>query len=125
MIASIEPLTGIPTFLTKDFDEPILYTPARTEFLQPCSSLKIITAFTDCDRISTHMIKLSEGMKTNRLTKNLSVEIMLGMTKSSLSKKKHEDICRMIRFLSSSKGMPKISCRYICNGPEVHSKVYI
>lgn len=125
MIASIEPLTGIPTFLTKDFDEPILYTPARTEFLHPCSSLKIITAFTDCDRISTHMINLSEGMRNNRLIKNLSVEIMLGMTKSSLSKKKHEDICRMIRFLNSSKEMPKISLRYICNGPEVHSKVYI
>lgn len=47
------------------------------------------------------------------------------MTKSSLSQKKHEDICRLIHFLNESRGMPKISCRYICNGPEVHSKIYI
>ena len=51
MIPKIDDITGIPTFITSDFDEPILYTPARTEFSQPCSSLKIITAFTDCDRI--------------------------------------------------------------------------
>lgn len=125
MTPKIDDITGIPTFITSDFDEPILYTPARTEFSQPCSSLKIITAFTDCDRISTHMIKLSEGMKNSRLIKGLSVEIILGMTNSSLSQKKHEDICRMIRFLNTSKGMPKISCRYICQGSEVHSKVYI
>lgn len=125
MIQKIANMTGISTFITSDFDEPVLYTPARTEFLHPCSSLKIITAFTDCDRISTHMIKLSEGMKNSRLIKGLSVEILLGMTKSSLSPKKHEDICRLIRILNESKGMPKISCRYICSGPEVHSKVYI
>lgn len=125
MIQKIAEVTGMPTFVTSDFDEPVLYTPARIDFLRPCSSLKIITAFTDCDRISTHMIKLAEGMKNNRLIKGLSVEIILGMTKSSLSPKKHEDICRMIRFLNSSKGMPKISCRYICQGAEVHSKIYI
>lgn len=67
MIPKIDDITGIPTFITSDFDEPILYTPARTEFSQPCSSLKIITAFTDCDRISTHMIKLSEGMKNRQM----------------------------------------------------------
>lgn len=116
---------GEPTFITSDFDEPVLYAPARTDNTYPCTSLKIVTAFTDCDRISTHMIKLAEGIKNNRIIKGLSIEILLGMTKSSLSQKKHEDICRMIGFLNSSKGMPKISCRYICNGPEVHSKVYV
>lgn len=125
MIPKTDRVTGIPTFITSNFDEPVLYTPARTEFSRPCSSLKIITAFTDCERISTHMIKLAEGMKNNRLSKGLSVEIILGMTKSSLSKKKHEDICRLIRILNGSKGMPKISCKYICQGSEVHSKVYI
>ena len=125
MIPKTNEITGTPTFITADFDEPVLYAPARTETMRPCSSLKIITAFTDCDRISTHMIKLAEGMKNNRLVKGLSVEIILGMTKSSLSQKKHEDICRMVRFLNESKDMPKISCRYICQGPEVHSKVYI
>ncbi len=125
MIPKTVGVLGIPTFITSDFDEPVLYAPARSEAACPCSSLKIITAFTDCERISTHMIKLSEGMKNSRFIKGLSVEIILGMTKSSLSQKKHEDICRLIRFLNTSKGMPRVSCRYICNGSEVHSKVYV
>ena len=125
MLPQVDEITGLPTFIVTDFDEPVLYTPARTEFVHPCFSLKIITAFTDCERISTHMIKLAEGIKSNRLLKGLSVEIILGMTKSSLSQKKHEDICRLVRFLNEAKDMPQISCRYICQGAEVHSKVYI
>lgn len=125
MIKRFDDITGAPTFITSNFDEPVLYAPARTETNTPCHSLKIITAFTDCDRISTHMIALSEGMKNNRIVKGLTIEIILGMTKSSLSQKKHEDICRMIGFLNGSKGMPKISCRYIFQGSEVHSKVYL
>lgn len=125
MIGAVDKTYGLSTFITSDFDEPVLYKPARTDFLSPCTSLKIITAFTDCDRISTHMIELAEGMKNKRFEKGLSVEIILGMTKSSLSQKKHEDICRMIHFLNTSKEMPKISCRYICQGPEVHSKIYL
>lgn len=125
MMPSLEPITNKETFITTNFDEPVLYAPARVENLRPCFSLKIITAFTDCERISTHMIKLAEGMKNKRLTKGLKVEVLLGMTKSSLSQKKHEDICRLIRFLNESKDMPNISFRYICQGPEVHSKVYI
>lgn len=116
---------NISSFLTKNFDEPILYAPARTDNRVPCNSLKIITAFTDCERISTHMIKLSEGMKNHRFIDNLNVNIVLGMTKSSLSVKKHEDICRLIGYLKKSKGMPSISCKYIYQGPEVHSKLYI
>lgn len=114
-----------PTFITSGFDEPVLYAPARVEGIHPCNTLKIITAFTDCDRISTHMINLQEGMKNNRFIKDLKVDIILGMTKSSLSQKKHEDICRLIGFINESRGMPKLTCRYICDGPEVHSKVYI
>lgn len=113
------------TFISSGFDEPILYAPARVDNIHSCSSLKIVTAFTDCDRISTHMIKLAEGMKNNSFIKGLKVDIILGMTKSSLSQKKHEDICRLIKFLQGSKEMPDISCRYICNGAEVHSKLYI
>ena len=121
----IDSTTKMPSFITTSFDEPVLFAPARSEFRYPCNTLKIITAFTDCERISTHMIGLSEGMKNNRLNKGLSVEIILGMTKSSLSQKKHEDICRLIGFLNNAKGMPKVSCRYICQNSEVHSKVYI
>ena len=113
------------TFISSCFDEPILYAPARVDDIHSCSVLKIVTAFTDCDRISTHMIKLAEGMKNGAFVKGLKVEIILGMTKSSLSQKKHEDICRLIRFLNASREMPCISCRYICNGSEVHSKLYI
>ncbi len=113
------------TFISSGFDEPILYAPAKVDDIHSCSGLKIVTAFTDCDRISTHMIKLAEGMKNGLFVKGLRVEIILGMTKSSLSQKKHEDICRLIRFLNGSREMPYISCRYICNGSEVHSKLYI
>lgn len=125
MIQKLDDIIKIAPLITSSFDEPILYAPARVEALSPCNSLKIITAFTDCDRISTHMIALAEGVKNGRFVKGLSVEIILGMTKSSLSQKKHEDICRLIGFLNESKGMPKISCRYIVRGSEVHSKVYI
>lgn len=125
MTPQLDELTKEPSFITSSFDEPVLYAPARIEAQMPCKSLKIITAYTDCDRISTHMIHLSEGMKNKRFVKGINVEILLGMTKSSLSSKKHEDIKRLIGFLNESKEMPKISCRYICNGPEVHSKVYL
>ena len=118
-------VNNLPTFLSSSFDEPVLYSPARVEQNTPCTSLKIITAFTDCERISTHLIALADGIKSNRFVKGVNVEIILGMTKSSLSQKKHEDICRLLGFINASKGMPKVSCRYICNGSEVHSKIYI
>ena len=125
MFPSTDNITGEKTFLTKDFDEPVLYAPARVERQHPCNSLKIVPAFTDCERISTHMIHLSEGIKSGRFVKDLSVDIILGMTKSSLSQKKHEDICRLLGFLNSSKGMPRVNCRYISQGSEVHTKLYI
>ena len=118
-------IPGVPSFISSNFDEPILYAPARVENDFPCNNLKIITAFIDCDRISTHLIALQEGMKNNRFMKGIKVEIILGMTKSSLSKKKHEDICRLIGYINGTRGMPKVSCRYICDGPEVHSKIYL
>ena len=125
MIGRFDEITREPTFISEKFDEPVLYSPARVDYIHPCKSLKIITAFTDCERISTHMIALSEGMKKNQLIKDIDVEVILGMTKSSLSQKKHKDICRLIGFLRESKEMPHVSCRYICNGSEVHSKIYI
>ena len=111
--------------ISSEFDEPILYAPARIENPNPCNSLKIVTAFTDCERISTHIIGLGEGIKNNRFAKDIHVDIILGMTKSSLSKKKHTDICRLIGFLNDSRDMPHVTCRYICDGSEVHSKLYV
>lgn len=125
MIDRIDEITKQSTFIHSGFDEPVLYAPARTEQLTVCNSLKIVTAFTDCDRISTHMINLADGIKSNRFIKSLSVDIILGMTKTSLSEKKHNDICRLIGYINSSKDMPKLTCRYICNGSEVHSKIYL
>lgn len=110
-------------FLTENFDDPVLYDPARIN--SGHNSLKIITAFTDCERISTHMINLSDGMKSKKFVNGISVDIILGMTKSSLSVKKHQDICRLIKYLQGTKDMPKINCYYIKAGKEVHSKVYI
>ena len=77
---------------TSNFDEPVLYAPANLKSDNPCSSLKIITAFTDCDRISTHMIHLSDGMKNKQLVKGLSVEILLGMNKVQLVQKRNMKI---------------------------------
>lgn len=125
MIPTYDDITKEPTFLSSSFDEPVLYAPARIERIRPCDTLKIVTAFTDCERISTHMISLAEGMKNNRFIKRQKVDIILGMTKSSLSAKKHEDICRLVRFINGTREMPSLSCRYIANGQEVHSKVYI
>jgi HKD family nuclease len=113
------------SFIHSGFDEIVLYAPARLEQTLPCNSLKIVTAFTDCERISTHMINLADGIKSNRFSKNITVDIILGMTKSSLSQKKHQDICRLLGYLNGSKDMPKVTCRYICSGSEVHSKVYV
>lgn len=116
---------GGPTFISSSFDEPILYRPARVEAGFQCSRLVVVTAFTDCERISTHMIELGEGIRNKRFVSNIQVDIILGMTKSSLSSKKHEDICRLIRFINESNHMPQVSCRYISENQEVHSKIYI
>ena len=110
-------------FLTENFDEPVLYSPARLS--NGHNSLKIITAFTDCERISTHMINLSDGIKSKKFVKDISIDIILGMTKSSLSPKKHNDICRLLHYLQGSRDMPKINCYYINSGSEVHSKIYM
>ncbi len=125
MVPFVSGYIGNNTFIHEKFDEPVLYAPARVEQSKPCNSLKIVTAFTDCERISTHMIQLAEGIKNKRFVPDMSVDIILGMTKSSLSQKKHEDICRLIHFLNGSREMPKVTCRYICQGPEVHTKLYL
>lgn len=111
--------------ITENFDEPVLYAPCRTENNSPCDKLRIITGFTDCERISTHAIALQEGVKNHRFIPGVSIDIILGMTKSSLTQKKHEDICRLLHFLNTTPQMPKVSCRYIASGKEVHSKVYV
>ena len=109
---------------TENFEEKILLAPARKDGLE-CNHLKIITAFTDVERISSHLIKLFDG-RNKVYTSNIKVDIILGMTKGAgLSYKKHEKICSLLKRLNSVSGMPKISCSYIVKGKQVHSKVYV
>lgn len=111
--------------ITQQLEQPILYNPASVDGLA-CSSLKIITGFTDCERISTHAIKLCDGIKEGRYAKPISINMILGMTKGAgLTQKKHTDIVRTIKRINSTKGMPHFTCNYIAQGPLVHSKVYL
>lgn len=109
---------------TDDFEERILFAPARKDGLG-CSHLKIVTAFTDVERMSSHLIKLYDG-KNKEYVSNIKVDIILGMTKGAgLTEKKHNKICSQIKRLNSVAGMPKITCHYIVEGKQVHSKVYV
>lgn len=109
---------------TENFEDKILFNPARKDG-QACNHLKIITAFTDVERISSHLIKLFDG-RNKEYTTNIKVDIILGMTRGAgLTKKKHKKICSLIRRLNSVHGMPKVSCYYIVEGKQVHSKVYV
>lgn len=112
-------------FLSSNFDEAVLYAPARSNSEHPCNSLKVVTAFTDCERISTHAIALADGIKSDKFLSGITIDIILGMTKSSLSVKKHQNICRLLEQLNKSNSMPKVTCKYICSGAEVHSKIYV
>ena len=110
---------------TKDLEDVILYAPALVAG-SACSSLKIISGFTDCERISSHLISLLDGIKEKKYVSSIKTSLILGMTKgSSLTKKKHKKICQTIKRIRTMRGMPKITCRYIASGQEVHSKVYL
>ena len=110
---------------TKDLENVILYNPALTSGMA-CNSLQIISGFTDCERISSHLITLLDGIRDKKYAKAMKIDLILGMTKgASLTKKKHRKICQTIERSQTMRGMPKISCRYIATGQEVHSKVYV
>lgn len=109
---------------TNDFEEVILLRPARKDGLG-CNHLRIVTAFTDIERISSHLIQLFDG-RNREYVPNIKVDIILGMTKGAgLTERKHKKLCMIIERLNSVTGMPKITCRYIVEGKQVHSKVYV
>ena len=111
--------------LTENFEEEILLNPARQDGLK-CNHLRVITAFTDVERISSHLIRLLDGIKNKEYVSNIKVDIILGMTKGAgLTDKKHKKLCKLIERLNSVAGMPKVTCRYIVEGKQVHSKVYV
>ena len=115
---------GMTGVIYKDLENIILYKPAEVTGYG-CTRLKIVTGFTDCERISTHLIELKDGIDVGKYNKPITIEMILGMTKGSgLTQKKHNDIVRTIRNLNSTKNMPRISCRYIYNGVNVHTKLY-
>lgn len=70
-------------------------------------------------------IKLFDG-RNKEYVSGIKVDIILGMTKGTgLTQKKHDKICSLIKRLNSVSGMPQISCNYIVEGKQVHSKVYV
>ena len=104
---------------TEELENTILLNPA---IQLGCTSLKIITGFTDTECIYRHLINLSDMGKTNKF----SVDLILGMTSGTgLTKKKHNDINRLISRIKSNKKMPEFICRYKIKGADIHSKVYI
>lgn len=108
-----------------ELEQKILFEPAKIEGLK-CSSLRIITGYTDVGRISSHLIELKDGIQEGRYANGIKIELILGMAKSNgLSRKKHEMINQVLGELNSVIGMPKIKCFYVVAGNPVHSKVYI
>jgi len=106
-------------------EKKVLFEPALTDGFG-CSTLKIITGYTDIGRISSHMIALKDGVKEGKYVHGINVEIILGMAMSNgLSKDKHEKIVATLNELNSFRGMPKVKCYYVVKGFPVHSKVYI
>lgn len=90
---------------TDNFEDEILFTLARKDG-KACNHLKIVTAFTDVERISSHLIKLFDGRNIEYVS-GIKVDIILGMTKcAGLTQKKHEKICSLIKRLNSVSGMP-------------------
>ena len=95
---------------TDNFEEEILFTPARKDG-EACNHLKIVTAFTDVERISSHLIKLFDG-KNKEYVANIKVDIILGMIRGAgLTLIKHMKICLLLNRLNSVSGMPKKTCR--------------
>lgn len=108
-------------------ENEVLFAPALLNGLS-CQSLKIVTGFIDCGRIFTHLIALKDGSHGNDkiYIGGIHIEIILGMTKGvNLTHRKHQKICDAVRRINQTPGMPRIICRYIYTGKEVHSKLYI
>lgn len=104
-----------------NLEQPILFDPAKT-----CNKLQIVTGFTDCERISTHLIGLADGIKDHIYQNNIEIEMILGMYKgASITRGKHMKIQRLLAYTIPASNMPKFSCRYIIQNREVHSKLYV
>ena len=64
---------------TKDLEDTILYIPALSSG-SACNSLNIVSGFTDCERISSHLIVLFDGIKEKKYVSRIRINLILGMT---------------------------------------------
>ena len=107
---------------TDNLKDEVLLKPA-IEF--GCTSLKIITGYTDTEFIAKHLIDLAD-LKKEKKIKKFSVDMILGMIGSnSLTEKKHDNINRLINNINYKTKKSKFICRYKFSGQDIHSKVYI
>lgn len=103
---------------TDNLEKTVLYEPAKT-----CNRLQIISGFTDCERISTHIIELVDGYKEGTYQKCEQIDLILGMYRS-VSERKHQLLQRLLAYTLSGRDLPKFNLYYISQHREVHSKVY-
>ncbi|MBR4497166.1 MAG: NgoFVII family restriction endonuclease [Bacteroidales bacterium] len=103
---------------TNNLEETVLLQPAKT-----CNRLQIISGFTDCERISTHIINLIDGYKEGKYQKCKRIDMIVGMYRS-ISEKKHKKLQFLIGSTLKQPGIPKFNLYYIYQDKEVHSKVY-
>lgn len=101
-----------------NLEKTVLYDPAKT-----CNRLQIISGFTDCERISTHIIELVDGYKEGSYQKCEQIDLILGMYRS-VSERKHQLLQRLLAYTLSGRDIPKFNLYYIAQHKEVHSKVY-
>ena len=103
---------------TENLEKSVLYEPAKE-----CNRLQIISGFTDCERISTHIIELVDGYKEGKYQRCEQIDMILGMYRS-VTEKKHLLLKRLISHTLSGRDIPKFNLYYISQSREVHSKVY-
>lgn len=114
-------------FLSHDFEDTILYEPARKDGLA-CDTLNIVTGFTDCDMIAQHIIQLhDEQGNRGRFMPHIQVNMLLGMYKGAgITQNKHTKIMQTLNRINNidSKKI-HMTCRYVYCNAQVHSKAYV
>ena len=103
---------------TDNLENTILYEPATR-----CNRLQIVSGFTDCERIQTHIIELVDGYKEGKYQKCEQIDLILGMYRS-VSEKKHRLLQYLLLTTLNGRDLPKFNLYYISQNREVHSKVY-
>ncbi len=103
---------------TNDLEKTVLFEPATR-----CNRLQIVSGFTDCERIATHVIELVDGHKEGKYKKVKQIDLIVGMYRS-VSERKHLLLKNLLKTTLSDNDSPKFNLYYITQNREVHSKVY-